>query len=62
MSKGDVYVHADYHGAASCVIKNNNNDQPVPLLTIEEAAISSICRSKAWDSKIVASAWWVFDN
>ena len=50
------------NGHTICVIKNNNQDQPVPLLTIEEAAISSICRSKAWESKIVASAWWVFDN
>jgi predicted ribosome quality control (RQC) complex YloA/Tae2 family protein len=62
MSKGDAYVHADFHGAASTVIKNNNKDLPIPLLTIEEAAISSICRSKAWDAKIIASAWWVFDH
>ena len=24
MRKGDVYVHADVHGASSCIVRNNN--------------------------------------
>ncbi|KDP27972.1 hypothetical protein JCGZ_19052 [Jatropha curcas] len=49
MSKGDLYVHADLHGASSTVIKNHRPEQPV-------------CHSQAWDSKIVTSAWWVYPH
>jgi len=28
--KGDVYVHADCHGAGSTIIKNSNRDTPIP--------------------------------
>ncbi|KAL0367831.1 UNVERIFIED_CONTAM: Nuclear export mediator factor NEMF [Sesamum radiatum] len=31
MSKGDLYVHADLHGASSTVIKNHKPESPVPL-------------------------------
>lgn len=30
MKKGDIYMHADYHGAASTVIKNPHKDVPIP--------------------------------
>ncbi|KAL2651385.1 hypothetical protein R1flu_019513 [Riccia fluitans] len=59
MKKGDLYVHADLHGAASTVIKNNDSTRPIPPLTINQAGCFTVCRSQAWDSKIVTSAWWV---
>ncbi len=62
MKKGDVYIHADYHGAASTIIKNKNRDDPISQLSLDEAAIATVCRSKAWDAKIIASAWWVYDH
>ncbi|EAR88515.1 fibronectin-binding protein A, amine-terminal protein (macronuclear) [Tetrahymena thermophila SB210] len=62
MRKGDIYMHADFHGAASTIIKNPFKDIPVSQQTIEEAAIATICRSKAWEAKIIASAWWVYDH
>lgn len=31
----------------------------VPPLTIAEAGQACVCRSQAWDAKIVTSAWWV---
>ncbi|KAF9325641.1 hypothetical protein BGZ91_002309 [Linnemannia elongata] len=43
MKKDDIYVHADIHGAATVLIKNPSDKEP----------------SKAWDSKIVTSAYWV---
>ncbi len=56
-------MHADYHGAASTIIKNcNNKDVPIPASSLEEAAAGTVCRSKAWDSKILANAWWVYDH
>lgn len=62
MRKGDIYMHADYHGASSTIIKNNKPNEPIPLQTLEEAAQASSCRSKAWDSKILASVYWVYDH
>ncbi|KAM1498871.1 hypothetical protein ACFX10_021644 [Malus domestica] len=59
MSKGDLYVHVELHGASSTVIKNHRPDQPVPPLTLNQAGCSTVCHSAAWDSKIVTSAWWV---
>ncbi|CAA7398591.1 unnamed protein product [Spirodela intermedia] len=62
MSKGDLYVHADLHGASSTVIKNHNPDHPVPPLTLNQAGCFTVCQSQAWDSKIVTSAWWVYPH
>ncbi|KAG0577183.1 hypothetical protein KC19_5G137000 [Ceratodon purpureus] len=59
MKKGDLYVHADLHGASSTVIKNHSPANPIPPLTINQAGMYTVCRSQAWDSKIVTSAWWV---
>lgn len=59
----DVYVHADVEGASSVIVKNNQQSkrrqQEVPRMTLEEAGSFAMCRSAAWDSKIVTSAWWV---
>ncbi|XP_077415505.1 ribosome quality control complex subunit NEMF [Vanacampus margaritifer] len=55
---GDIYVHADLHGATSGVIKNPSGN-PIPPRTLTEAGTMSVCYSAAWDAKIVTSAWWV---
>lgn len=62
MSKGDLYVHAELHGASSTVIKNHKPDHPVPPLTLNQAGCFTVCYSQAWDSKIVTSAWWVYPH
>ncbi|KZV33659.1 nuclear export mediator factor NEMF-like [Dorcoceras hygrometricum] len=62
MSKGDLYVHADLHGASSTVIKNHKPEGPVPPLTLNQAGCFTVCHSQAWDSKIVTSAWWVYPH
>lgn len=31
----------------------------VPPMSIAQAGCACVCRSKAWDAKIVTSAWWV---
>lgn len=58
---GDVYVHADVHGAGSLVVKNHVYPQlkTPPPKTLHEAGTFSICFSRAWEAKIVTSAWWV---
>ncbi|ROV96755.1 hypothetical protein VSDG_05530 [Cytospora chrysosperma] len=61
LRKGDVYVHADMHGAASVIVKNNPNmpDAPIPPSTLSQAGSLSVCSSSAWDSKAGMGAWWV---
>ncbi|KAI7860665.1 hypothetical protein BDC45DRAFT_429820 [Circinella umbellata] len=61
LQKDDVYVHADLHGAASVIVKNKpgNAGKPIPPSTLFQAGIMSVCQSKAWDAKIVTSAYWV---
>ncbi|XP_064185844.1 ribosome quality control complex subunit NEMF-like isoform X2 [Anguilla rostrata] len=58
LKTGDIYVHADLHGATSCVIKNPTG-QPIPPRTLTEAGTMSVCYSAAWDAKVITSAWWV---
>ncbi|XP_073465409.1 ribosome quality control complex subunit NEMF-like isoform X2 [Aquarana catesbeiana] len=58
---GDIYVHADLHGATSCVIKNPTGD-PIPPRTLTEAGTMAVCYSAAWDARVITSAWWVHHN
>uniref|UniRef100_A0A0E0EMT4 CCHC-type domain-containing protein n=1 Tax=Oryza meridionalis TaxID=40149 RepID=A0A0E0EMT4_9ORYZ len=58
----DSYVHAELHGASSTIIKNHKPDNPIPPLTLNQAGSFTVCHSKAWDSKIVTSAWWVYPH
>lgn len=61
LKKGDVYVHADLHGAATVVIRNNPKtpDSPIPPSTLSQAGTLAVACSSAWDSKAGMSAWWV---
>ncbi|KAG9728462.1 hypothetical protein KCU59_g13772, partial [Aureobasidium melanogenum] len=61
LKKGDIYVHADLHGASSVIIKNNPGlaEYEIPPSTLSQAGNLSVCTSSAWDSKAVMSAWWV---
>jgi len=61
LKPGDIYVHADLHGASSVVIKNNTG-APVPPKTLNEAGTMAICYSAAWEAKVVTSAWWVYHD
>jgi len=54
-------VHADIHGAASCIIKNPS-ENPIPVVTQAQAGCMSVCRSAAWDAKVITSAWWVYSS
>ncbi|KAJ0160757.1 Ribosome quality control complex subunit 2, partial [Colletotrichum tanaceti] len=61
LRKGDVYVHADMHGAATVIIKNSPStpDAPIPPSTLAQAGTLAVCSSSAWDSKAGMGAWWV---
>ena len=61
LKKGDVYVHADLPGSASIVVKNHaaSEAREIPPTTLMESAYMAIVNSRAWDAKIVTSAYWV---
>jgi predicted ribosome quality control (RQC) complex YloA/Tae2 family protein len=58
---GDAYVHADIHGASSCIVrcKTDQDSRPIPIspFALQEAGTMTICRSGAWAVKVVTSAW-----
>eukprot|EP00111_Clytia_hemisphaerica_P007746 TCONS_00022497-protein len=58
---GDLYVHADLHGASSVIIINHGKGD-IPPKTLNEAGTMAICYSAAWDARVVTSAWWVHHN
>lgn len=61
LKEGDVYVHADLHGAASVVVKHPEAGAP-PLTetTYREAGQWAVAFSKAWRAGLAsASAFWV---
>eukprot|EP00754_Rhynchopus_humris_P038642 Rhum_TRINITY_DN21258_c0_g1::Rhum_TRINITY_DN21258_c0_g1_i1::g.173593::m.173593 len=61
LKKGDIYVHADMHGAATTIIKNTSGEG-VPSDSLYQAGNMAVCRSNAWTGGIVISAWWVYHN
>ncbi len=62
LKKGDLYIHADIHGAATTILKNSQSSIPVSPISIQEAALFCIARSKAWENKIMTSAYWVHSS
>ncbi|EIE22903.1 hypothetical protein COCSUDRAFT_16391 [Coccomyxa subellipsoidea C-169] len=58
LRKDDLYVHAELHGASTTVVRNHNPSRPGMAL-VSQAGTACVCRSQAWDAKIVTSAWWV---
>jgi len=61
LNNGDIYVHADLHGAATTIIKNPSGSE-IPPNTLVQAGCMSVCRSVAWNEKVVTSAWWVYNH
>lgn len=64
---GDAYLHADVFGAPTCILRAkrrrtaSGSTEVLPLseIALREAGSFAICRSSAWSSKIVTSAWYV---
>eukprot|EP00049_Salpingoeca_infusionum_P001269 m.46847 g.46847 ORF g.46847 m.46847 type:complete len:1126 (-) comp10946_c0_seq4:1621-4998(-) len=59
--KGDVYVHADLHGASSVVVKNPGGGE-IPPKTLLEAGNMAVNYSVAWTTKVISNAWWVYNH
>jgi len=58
MDEGDIFIHADIHGAPAVVIKTNGKLPPEQ--TLKEAGIFAVSFSSAWKEGIGnADAYWV---
>lgn len=61
LKDGDIYLHADLHGAASVIVKHPPpGSPPVTEATFLEAAQWAVAFSKAWRAGLAsAEAFWV---
>ncbi len=62
LKEKDRYVHADVHGAPSCIVKSidvKDNNVPISEKTLEETCIFAASYSKAWNQFADAQAYWV---
>ena len=62
LNDGDRYVHADVHGAPSCIVKAidiNDKNISISEKTLEETCIFAASYSKAWNQFADAQAYWV---
>ncbi|KAJ1902762.1 hypothetical protein LPJ81_003427, partial [Coemansia sp. IMI 209127] len=48
----------DKHSVVSGSVDGSSADS-IPPSTLFQAGVMSVCQSRAWDAKIVTSAWWV---
>ncbi len=59
LNEGDLYLHADLHGAASVVVKRPTPPATATEVTIREAAQWAVAFSKAWRAGLAsATAFW----
>jgi len=58
LKKGDLFIHASTHGAAATILKNPTGNAVSPI-SLNEVGMYCICRSSAWEQKIITEAYWV---
>ena len=58
---GDAFVHADVPQAPVTVVKPppGSDVRAVPAYSLVQAGAAVMCRSGAWSSRAVKSAWWI---
>jgi predicted ribosome quality control (RQC) complex YloA/Tae2 family protein len=62
LKEGDRYIHADIHGAPSCIVKTSGiNDSKIPISerTLDEACVFAGTYSKAWRQYGETQVYWV---
>ncbi|MGP8077915.1 MAG: ribosome rescue protein RqcH [Thermoplasmata archaeon] len=59
LKDGDIYVHADLHGAASVVVKRSAVETPISEGSLREACQWAVAYSKAWRAGYASgTAFW----
>jgi len=60
LKAGDLYLHADLHGASSVIVKKPEEGTPLSEITLREAGQWAVAFSKAWRAGLAsATAFWV---
>lgn len=58
LEQDDLFLHAEIHGAAVVIIKGAGKS--IPQSTIDEAAVFSVCYSRAWKDRVSTNdTFWV---
>ena len=55
---GQLYALQSFRLSVICLVRECVV-RAVPPMSIAQAGCACVCRSKAWEAKIVTSAWWV---
>ena len=69
----DEQMHADVHGAATVVIRNymslpagktteTHPESGIALLSLQQAAVFSLCHSVSWDNNLINKVYWVHSH
>ncbi|XP_018648380.1 hypothetical protein Smp_052790 [Schistosoma mansoni] len=60
LKPGDLFVHADIHGASTVIIKARHlTSEEVDSPNHQEAGNMAVVLSSAWQSHVLTRAWWV---
>ena len=66
-------MHADVHGAATVIIRNymslpagktteTHPESGIALLSLQQAAVFSLCHSVSWDNNLINKVYWVHSH
>ena len=66
-------MHADVHGAATVIIRNYMSvpsdltldkcpHSAVSLISLQQAAVFSLCHSVSWDNNPINKVYWVYSH
>lgn len=58
-NESDILVSSDLENALQVVIKNPYKNKDMPPSTLIQAGIYALSNTKAWESKMSTSPWWV---
>lgn len=66
LTNNDVYLHADFAGSPSCIVKDivniENSNPQLFIKVLEDANHLLILKSKCWNERYSARSYWVYSN
>lgn len=62
MDKNDIYMHSDFFGSGTTMIKKGELKIQDIIMTLEEASIFLICHTKCWNQSSPDRTYWVYPN
>ena len=66
LTNNDIYLHADFAGSPSCIVKDvvsiENSNPQLFIKVLEDANHLLILKSKCWNENFSARSYWVYSN